>query len=80
MKEAGIPSIVVKKFRPTPSKEKVIERDNLLERDFLTKTINGKWVGDITYIHTLRDAWCYLASVMDLHSKKDCWLFRLDVK
>jgi len=25
---------------------------------------------DITYIHTLRDGWCYLASVMDLHTKK----------
>src|SRR5699024_10929897 len=45
MKKAGVRSIVVKKFRPTPSKEKVIERDNLLERDFSTKTINEKWVG-----------------------------------
>ncbi|WP_423219599.1 DDE-type integrase/transposase/recombinase, partial [Fervidicella metallireducens] len=24
----------------------------------------------MTYIHTLRDGWCYLASVMDLHSRK----------
>ena len=55
MKEAGIRSIVVKKFRPTPSKEKVVERDNLLDRDFSTETINEKWVGDITYINTLRD-------------------------
>src|SRR5699024_4168204 len=70
MKKAGVRSIVVKKFRPTPSKEKVIECDNLLERDFSTKTINEKWVGDITYIHTLRDGWCYLASVMGLHLKK----------
>jgi len=70
MKEAGIRSIIVKKFRPTPSKEKVVERDNLLERDFSTQTINEKWVGDITYINTLRDGWCYLASVMDLHSRK----------
>lgn len=29
-----------------------------------------KWVGDIPYIHTLKHGWCYLASVMDLHSKK----------
>ena len=70
MKKAGIRSIVVKKFRPTPSKEKVVKRDNLLDRDFSTETINEKWVGDITYINTLRDGWCYLASVMDLHSKK----------
>ncbi|WP_147589591.1 DDE-type integrase/transposase/recombinase [Clostridium paraputrificum] len=32
--------------------------------------MNDKWVGDITYIHTLKDGWTYLASVMDLHSKK----------
>ncbi|MCQ6274874.1 IS3 family transposase [Bacillus sp. V3B] len=39
-------------------------------RDFSTKTINEKWVADITYIHTLREGWCYLAFVLDLHSKK----------
>ena len=70
MNEEGIRSITTKKFRPTPSKEKVIERDNILKRDFNTTNINQKWVGDITYINTLKDGWCYLASVMDLHSKK----------
>ena len=70
MKKAGIQSITVKKFRPTPSKEKVEERENIIKRDFSTTTINQKWVGDITYIHTLRDGWCYLASVLDLHSRK----------
>lgn len=33
-------------------------------------TINKKWVSDITYIHTQKDGWCYLASLMDLYSKK----------
>ncbi|MDC3422016.1 IS3 family transposase [Aquibacillus koreensis] len=70
MKKAGIRSIIVKKFRPTPSKETVIERDNILKQDFNTTNINQKWVGDITYINTLRDGWCYLASVMNLHTKK----------
>src|SRR5690625_3548782 len=70
MKKAAIQSITVKKFRPTPSKEKVTERENILDRDFSTKTINEKWVGDITYIYTLKHGWCYLASVMDLHTKK----------
>jgi len=70
MKAAGIRSITTKKFKPTPSKEKVVERENILKRDFSTTTLNEKWVGDITYIHTLRDGWTYLASVMDLHSKK----------
>ncbi len=27
-------------------------------------------MADITYIHTVKDGWCYLASVLDLHSKK----------
>src|SRR5699024_6132208 len=58
------------KFRPTPSKEKVVERGNILQRDFSSQTSNEKWVGDITYIHTLRHDLCYLASVMDLHTKK----------
>ena len=70
MKNAGIRSKTVKKFRPTLSKETIIERENILKRDFTTTTINEKWVGDITYIHTLRDGWCYLASVLDLHTKK----------
>ncbi len=70
MKKAGIRSIIVKKFRPTSSKETIVERENLLERNFTTQAINEKWVGDITSIHTLRDGWCYLASVMDLHTKK----------
>jgi len=70
MKKANIRSIIVKKFRPTSSKEKVVERENILQRDFSTETINEKWVGDITYIHTLKHGWCYLASVMDLHTKK----------
>ena len=43
--------------------------ENVLKRDFTTTSINEKWVGDITYIHTIRDGWCYLASVIDLHSK-----------
>src|SRR5699024_10749493 len=70
MKKVDIQSITVKKFRPTPSKEKVVERDNLLQRDFRAKAKNEKWVGDITYIHTLQHGWCYLASVMDLLTKK----------
>jgi|SRR5699024_2622281 len=70
MKRAGIRSITVKKFCPTLSKIKVVECDNILQRGFSMKSMNEKWVGDITYIHTLRDGWCYLASVMDLHTKK----------
>lgn len=70
MKKANIRSIVKKKYKPYPSKKQVMERENLLQQDFTTNTINEKWMADITYIHTLKDGWCYLASVMDLHTHK----------
>jgi transposase InsO family protein len=70
MKKLNIESVVTKQFKPYRSKTEASERKNILRRDFTTKTINEKWVGDITYIHTLKDGWCYLASVMDLHTRK----------
>jgi len=70
MKQLNIHSIVIKKFRPAKVNRKVVERENLLKQDFSTTKINEKWVGDITYIYTLKDGWCYLASVMDLHTRK----------
>jgi len=42
MKKASIRSITVKKFRPTQSKETIVERENILDRDFSTNTINEK--------------------------------------
>jgi putative transposase len=70
MAKAEIRSITRKKYRPHSSREKVLERKTLLERDFSTTTINEKWVANTTYIHTLKDGLGYLASVLDLHSKK----------
>lgn len=49
MQNANIRSITVKKFRPTPSQKKVVNRTNILERDFSTETINEKWADDFTY-------------------------------
>ncbi|PLT27778.1 IS3 family transposase [Peribacillus deserti] len=42
---------------------------NLLNRQFDVKEPNQVWVSDITYIWTL-EGWVYLASVMDLFSRK----------
>lgn len=70
MSSMGLRSIVIKKYRPYSSKTRVDERENLINQDFTTSTVNQKWCTDITYIHTVKDGWTYLASVMDLYSKK----------
>lgn len=70
MSSMGLRSIVVKKFRPHSSKSNAEEKDNLLNREFKASGINQKWCTDITYIHTLKDGWTYLAPVMDLYTKK----------
>ena len=51
IKEAGIQSNIMKKYRPTPSQTPVKEHENVRT----TTSMNEKWVADITYIHTLRD-------------------------
>ncbi|WP_374956481.1 IS3 family transposase [Orenia metallireducens] len=70
MKKLDIRSIVHKKFKHYSSKSEDICGENLLKRDFSTTSINQKWVSDITYIYTVKDSWCYLASIMDLHTRK----------
>lgn len=42
---------------------------NLLKRNFMADAPNTVWVTDITYIWTMQ-GWLYLASVMDLFSRK----------
>lgn len=70
MVDMGLRSIVIKKFRYHSYRITSEQKKNILNRDFNTTGINQKWCTDITYIHTVRDGWTYLASVMDLHSKK----------
>ena len=70
MSELSLYSITAKKYRPHSNKKVAEDSENVLKRNFTTTSINQKLVGDITYIHTSRDGWCYLASVLDLHSKK----------
>lgn len=70
MKQLNLRSIVVKKYRPQRSNKPIISKKNLLNQDFSTKMICEKWVADITYIPTKKNGWCYLSSIMDLHTKK----------
>ncbi|MEG1313572.1 MAG: IS3 family transposase, partial [Bacilli bacterium] len=70
MREMNLYAITVKKYKHKSSKKVIEGLENVLNRDFTTTTIYENCVGDITYIHTLKDGWTYLASVLDLYSKK----------
>ncbi|KRL03624.1 hypothetical protein FC92_GL001974 [Liquorilactobacillus hordei DSM 19519] len=50
MHELGLYSIIRKKYTWHPKQQKIEERENIIDRDFSTKTINQKWATDITYI------------------------------
>lgn len=66
----GLRSVVVRKYRYYTKSAVTEERKNILNQDFTTATVNQKWCTDITYIHSVKDGWTYLASVMDFYSKK----------
>ncbi|MFS1240406.1 IS3 family transposase [Lactiplantibacillus plantarum] len=42
----------------------------LLKQDFSTTSLSQKWTADMTYIQTKRNGWCYLSTIMDLHSRR----------
>jgi len=65
-----ISSITKKSYRPKRDKPNEGIFNNLLNRNFKACQINEKWVSDITYINTLEYGWCYLATIMDLYSKR----------
>jgi putative transposase len=70
MKEHGMVSRTVKRYkRTTNSNHNLPVHDNHLNQEFTASSPNEKWVADITYIPT-HEGWLYLASVMDLYSRK----------
>ena len=71
MEQQGLRSVVVKKYNHHANHGAIPDdKANILKRDFTARTINQKWCTDITYIHVLKEGWTYLASVMDLCSRK----------
>lgn len=47
----------------------MIPAPNLIAQDFEARTVNEKWLADITYIET-REGWLYLAVLLDTYSRK----------
>jgi transposase InsO family protein len=70
MKKAGLAPKTKRKFiATTDSKHSLSVAPNLLNRQFYVAEPDRVWAGDITYIPT-RNGWLYLATVMDLYSRK----------
>lgn len=57
------------RVRTTDSNHEHPPAANLLDRQFAQETINQAWVSDITYVAT-DEGWLYVASVMDLCSRR----------
>jgi transposase InsO family protein len=55
--------------RTTDSRHDFPIAPNLLERNFIAASPNRIWLADITYVET-DQGWLYLATVMDLYSRK----------
>ncbi|APR66589.1 transposase [Thalassolituus oleivorans] len=70
MAEQGIKARNGKGFKYSKNSLTVLNvSDNLLWRDFSASKPNEKWTTDITYIW-VKDKWLYLATVMDLFSRR----------
>ena len=71
MQRLKIRSIIVQKYKPHNSKSDDMNTNvNILVQEFESDEAFKKLVTDITYIHVLNEGWTYLASVMDLATRK----------
>ncbi|MFJ8744144.1 IS3 family transposase [Embleya sp. NPDC127516] len=57
------------RVRTTVGDRAAVPAPDLVERDFTASARDVKWVGDITYL-PVGDGWVYLATVIDLHSRR----------
>jgi putative transposase len=71
MRRHGIRAIMARprRMRTTDSRHDFPIAPNLIERNFTADALNRIWLADITYVETYQ-GWLYLATVMDLYSRK----------
>ena len=71
MRRHGIRAIMARPrwMRTTDSRHDFPIAPNLIERNFTADALNRIWLADITYVET-DQGWLYLATVMDLYSRK----------
>lgn len=70
MSDELIRSKTVKKYKATTNSDHDDPiYPNIINQDFTTTAPGEVWVADITYVWT-KEGWLYLASVMDLYSRK----------
>ncbi|HEY5306618.1 MAG TPA: IS3 family transposase [Pseudolabrys sp.] len=71
MRHHGIRAIMARprRVRTTDSRHDFPIAPNLLDRNFTAAAPNRIWLADITYVET-DQGWLYLATVMDLYSRK----------
>ena len=71
MRHHGIRAIMARprRVRTTDSRHGLPIAPNLLGRNFFAAAPNRIWLADITYVET-DQGWLYLATVMDLYSRK----------
>lgn len=71
MRENGIKATSVGLYRWAPNRHSVYEQaDNVMAQAGHPDAINQQWVADFTYMKTVREGWCYLAIILDRHSRK----------
>ena len=70
MKQLDIKAVTVRKFTHYRSKPAVnSEFKNLVNQHFSAEKPDQLWLSDITYIHTVKHGWTYLAIVINAFSK-----------
>lgn len=70
MRQAGVHGLRRRSFRATTnSRHSFPAAPNLLARNFTATAPDQVWVTDITYL-ACAEGWAYLATVMDLHSRR----------